>query len=775
MHYSRSVCSLSLLIVCSYSTFLNSQQPLDQKQPKQPPANELSSASRSEPAPPRTGVSKSPLVNTPPPASPVRRAPVQETSQPESMFDALAKGLTGPVSRIEVHAVAREPGVSAPILTGGQEILSTAGSYGDFERFLQEFPGVVSTSDLSNEILVRGGHPMENLFLVDGIEIPNINHLAMPGTTGGFGPMVDSAVIQGIKFYTGGYDARYPERLSSVVEIETLDPRNLSTHAEGDVGIQGMGGLFEKQFNDSNLLASAHKGFLQYLDAAGIGGLPSYENEMVRFRRKSASGDRLTILHIGGLDSIQMTPCPKDPYSYTTIDSEYSGQRETTGIEWQQVYSTRSFGVATVSDSEQVEHMDQQDQLPNPTRPPAYKGRCPDPVPAIPPVPVYSQDSDDAFSNAGYRFEWSASQLTVSAGSAFWLERPHYRVAQPLGSFSPYSVAPVRSDSTSFTSGFSTGQSGTFAQFTFRPFRQFTLSAGGRLQTFALGNHITLTPRISLRFDPNEHVGFHVAFASYAQMPPYIYLLSYARNRAMVPMRATHEIAGIDINPGPAAQIKIEAYNKIYTDIPASTEYPAINLHNVVDTIGEQVVWLPMNSGGHGQASGIELSDLTRIGSRLVMRGSVAYSRAMFAGLDGVLRPSSYDLPWIVNFAALQRIGHGYEVSARFGYATGRPYTPFDFAHSSAQDRPIYDISRMNALRAPYFSRLDAQLDKDFKMRGVHLELYLGVDNIMNRDNFLDYVWLPDIKISKWKHVNPVYELNQMPIFPNFGLRYIFR
>jgi hypothetical protein len=691
------------------------------------------------------------------------------------MFDALSERLKAPATLVEVHAMQRDLENREPFRAGGQEILSAAGSYGDFERFLQVLPGVVTTSDQSNEFLVRGGHPMENLFLVDGIEIPNINHVSTPGTTGGFSPMIDSALIQGLKFYTGGYDARYPERLSSVIEIETLDPKDLSTHAEADIGIEGIGGLLEKRLRGSDLLVSAHKGILQLINSDVVKGLPTYENELIRFRRTSGSGNRLTILHLAGNDSVEANPCPLHRLSTSTIDSQYSGVRETTGVEWQHVYSTRSFGIASISDSEQIERIYQQDQLPDPTNPPAYAGDdCQNPKPSVPPEPVYSQQSNEAFSTAGYRFEWSGSGFSVSAGSAFWLQRPHYRITQPLGALSPYSVAPIRTDSTSFGSNFSTGQSGSFAELTVHPISILALSAGARLQTFALGDHFTLTPRLNLRIDPNERIGFHAAFASYAQLPPYVYLLSYPQNRAMLPMRATHEIAGLDLSPGLSTQIHIEAYNKIYSNIPASTEYPAINLHNVVDMLGQQTVWLPMNSGGHGRASGIEVSAVTRAGSRLVLQGSVAYSRAMFAGFDGIRRPSNYDLPWIVNVAGLQRLGRGYEFSARFGYATGRPYTPFDIPDSFAQNRPIYDVSRMNARRAPYFARLDVQLVKDFRMFGEHLELYMGVNNVLSRENFLSYAWLPDTKIAG-SDLNPVYQVNQMPMFPNCGLRYIIR
>ena len=55
------------------------------------------------------------------------------------------------------------------------EVLSSAGTWGDFSRFLQILPSVVWNTDMSNDVLVRGGNPSENLYVVDGIEVPNIN------------------------------------------------------------------------------------------------------------------------------------------------------------------------------------------------------------------------------------------------------------------------------------------------------------------------------------------------------------------------------------------------------------------------------------------------------------------------------------------------------------------------------------------------------------------------------------------------------------------------
>jgi hypothetical protein len=456
-------------------------------------------------------------------------APVHSTpgspSQPLSLFDALANHFTPLSTTIEVRGVERELETSEPepYDAGGQEVISTAGAWGDISRFLQVLPGVVATSDLSNEILVRGGHPMENLFLVDGIEIPNINHLATLGTTGGFGPMIDAGIVQGIKLYTGGYDARYPERLSSVTEIRTLDSASRAGHAEGDVGIEGFGGLAERSLGGGDLLVSAHHGIMNLMGNSfqmGMGGLPSYTNGLARYRRDDASGNRLTVLQVAGWDSIQVTPCASDTAETSSIDSQYSGWRETTGVELQRVYSPHSFGVASVSDSEQIEHIHQQDQIVNPMGVIPVTIPCPIPAAEAVAIPVYAEDSDNAFSSASYRYELATSRIALSAGSAIWLQRPDYQIAQPIGAYSPYSAAPVRADSTSFASDFSTGETGSYAQTSMHPLKALELGIGGRLQTFAFGNHTTITPRLSCAYSFGEWMGIHAHTLSYAQMPP---------------------------------------------------------------------------------------------------------------------------------------------------------------------------------------------------------------------------------------------------------------
>lgn len=696
-----------------------------------------------------------------------------------SLFDGLAHQFQPVTASIVVHGQGTELEMNqlSPFQAGAEEMILSAGTYGDISRFLTTFPGVVANNDLTNEIIVRGGNPMENLFLVDGIEVPNINHVALLGTTGGFAPMIDSGLVQGVQLYTGGYGAEYPDRLSSVTEIQTLDEPTGSRHSELDFGIQGFGGLHEGRVGTGDLLVSAHQSTMN-LEPVDQGStvLPSYTNELARYRRGESPENQLLLLSLWGRDSVSDTPCAADAVETNTIQSQYSGWRETIGLHWTHAEDKQYFAL-TASDSEEVSHIRQEDQILNPTNPSqtTYEGRgaCPLPAAMNPSTPVYMEDSNNSFANVDLRWAWSTSNTTTIAGFNVLLPHPTYNIQQPVGYYSPYSVTPTRTDSASFSWRPTFGNINSYVQSTAHVTKNLTLSGGVRFQTFTTltNGSAMLTPRASVHYALTKSVGVYGAYAQYAQLADLVYL-AVPQSNLNYPMRVSHDIVGATFDFMPASHIQLEAYKKNYTDTPASTEYPAVSLHDLADMLGDEIVWLPMNSDGWGKALGIELSDFTHIRSSFVARGSIAYSRAKFAGTDNVLRPSNFDFPWIVNVATLQRLSHSIDLSTRFGFATGRPYTPYDMNDSLAQNRPIYDMSKVNAVRAPDFVRLDAQISKDAVIHNMHWEFYGGVENILNRQNFLSYVWMPRLYGYS---TNPTQELHQIPIFPNFGVRLIVR
>jgi len=637
------------------------------------------------------------------------------------------------------------------------------------------FPGVVFNEDDSDDILVRGGNPIENLYLVDGIEVPNINHISTVASTGGLVSMIDTSVLQKVDLLTGGYDARYDERLSSVVDIHTREADGIKHHGDIDVGIVGAGGLLDYPLARSgSLLVSAHRSLLNlFTNNIGLDGVPIYTNLFARARSNITPRDEVSLLTLSGIDSININPCGGDWLETNTIDTQYSGWRTTNGMRWQHLYSSRSFGIVTLSDSEQAQNINQQDQALSPSYSNVNAASC---VVANS-QSVYSEKTLDGQTTGRYDYETSSfNKLTIATGGLARLFRIKYHIAQPVGQQSTLNPNPSRSDATSFSPDFLTGETAGYVQVTFHVNKLWNIGAGERYQTFALGGHVTATSRASTIFKLSRYSSIYASFGQYTQMPPPVYLLSYPQNRFLLPMRATHWIVGSELWDKRSASIGIEAYRKTYRDYPVSTEYPTLSLANIVDTLGQQFIWIPMVSLGKGETYGVDLHTSGDITRHFTGQANIAYARALFSGSDGILRPGNFDFPVIVNAAGIWRSGRRYEASFRYEYTTGRPYTPFDLTQSLEQDRPIYNLREVNGRRGPVYSRLDFQLSRNFMIKGKVLTIYGGLENAFNHNNFLGYAWMPhcDLPGTCGYSNGPYTELSQMPIFPNCGIRYVF-
>ena len=146
-----------------------------------------------------------------------------------------------------------------------KEIQNTAGGFDDIIRTTTIMPGVMQTRLDRNDLYVRGGAPSENLFLVDGIEISNINHFGTQGSGGGSVSFINMDLIENTTFSSGGFGVNYGDRLSSVLSINLREGRSdkqrekvmisateASVNLEGPLSEQGLVHFFcSPQFSRS--------------------------------------------------------------------------------------------------------------------------------------------------------------------------------------------------------------------------------------------------------------------------------------------------------------------------------------------------------------------------------------------------------------------------------------------------------------------------------------------------------------------------------------------
>lgn len=651
------------------------------------------------------------------------------------------------------------------------QILSSAGTYGDFSRYLQVLPGVVWASDLSNDVLVRGGHPTENLFVVDGVEVPNINHFSLSGTTGGFTSMIDSTAVGSMDMRDDVYDAAYSSRLSSLIEIHTRELGEAHQSGNLSAGIAGAGGLYQRALaRKGSFLLTAHRSILNLVtNDIGINGVPTYTNGMAQMELHPSDRDTLSALSLSGADSIDITPCPS-PDATSIYQTQYSGWRTTEALSWRHNYGPKLTAKLTASSSLTKQNISQQQQIGEVID---KSGNC-HPVTLL---PTYEEGSRAGLSALNYELRASVRGWLFSAGLSGKLTTPDDSVAQPNGQQSPFNANPARSDAVTFHRNFSTGQTAAFIEAEGNLGARWKLLAGLRAESFAITGSYALDPRISLAYKLNSRQTIHGSMNISSQLPPIMDMISYASNRNLQPTQVRQEALGMRVLQTDWGTLDVEAYQKNYRREPVSTEYPALMLSNMVDTLGQGFVWLPLSSAGTAQARGLEMTLHAHSRSRAQLLLSAARSQTTYRALDGIRRPGNYDTPMAANALGNLRLWKGIQLDLRESASSGRPYTPFDLADSNAQSRGICDLARVNAVRGPLYNRLDVELERRFHVPRGAFEFHAGAENILNRGNLLGYVWLDDCQVS-WGCGNssglPIAKADQMGRYPVLSLRYEF-
>lgn len=682
--------------------------------------------------------------------------------------------LSAAVTTVEVKTAPQEmhPALTPVPQIEGKEIVSAAGTYGDLSRYLQTLPGVAWSSDLSNDILVRGGHPEENLFVIDGVEFTGISHLALSGTTGGFTSMIDSTAVDGMEMRSGVYDASYSSRLSSLIEIRT---RQLGEAREARIltlGISGIGGLYQRALPFAgSFLLSVHRSLLNlFTDDIGINGVPTYTNTLARLDFAPSNRDSLTILSLGGADTIAMTPCPADPAVTSAYQTQYAGWRETGALTWK-----HTFRPALASDFMAEYSLARQDI--GQQRQTGFlrvngKNTC---TPVV--ETSYVENSRNGLPRVNYTIRAGKGGWLLTAGAEGGLQMPNDSVEQPIGQLSPFSASKTATDAVTFHRRFAAGQEAGFVQAEGALGKRWNLMAGVRAESFAIDASYALEPRVSILYRLNGRQSLHASWNAAAQLPPTMDLVSYAGNRELRPIEVRQTAAGMRLWQGGWGALDAEGYTKQYRREPVSTEFPQLMLFNMVDTLGQAFVWLPLAGAGTASSRGIEAVLRAHWRGRVNLMFSATRSQSEYRAQDGVRRRGNYDTPVAVNALSSFRLPLGITFNSRESFTSGRVYCPFDNADSLAQSRGIYDLSRINALRGPAYNRLDIELERKFSFARGDLEVQGGAENVLNRGNLLGYVWLErcEAGLACYNAQGlPILKVDQMGRYPVFSARYRF-
>ena len=187
-----------------------------------------------------------------------------------------------------------------------EEIRRSPGAFEDVVRALSVLPGVAQADAGRNDLIIRGGAPYENLFLVDGIKIPNINHFGNQGATGGPISYINLDFVKSTSFSTGGFPVNYGDKLSSVLSIQLKNGRSDRTGGKATISSSQFGVNLEGPVGqNSDFIFSVRRSYLDLIfKAAGFAFVPEYYDLISKVNIKLGTGRNLSFFFLGALDKV---------------------------------------------------------------------------------------------------------------------------------------------------------------------------------------------------------------------------------------------------------------------------------------------------------------------------------------------------------------------------------------------------------------------------------------------------------------------------------------
>lgn len=609
--------------------------------------------------------------------------------------------------------------ITSTQLLNAEDIRRAPGVQEDVVRAVQLLPGVAVTSAGRNDLIVRGGAPFENLFLVDNIEIPNINHFGSQGSTGGPLSLINIDFVRETDFSTGGFGVQYGDKLSSLTNIVLRDGSDqrfsgeLNLSATG-FGIMGEGPVTEK----TTFLASARRSYLDFIfKAAGFGFIPEYWDFQTKVSHRIDNSNSLSFLVVGALDKVVLNNDDADKRLSNSRVAVPNQKQYFSGLTWKTLLE-KGVITTTLGRSYTTFNTFQNDSLGN---------------------RIFQNTSTEGENSLRvHALLLPSPALEISVGTTLkFASTLEYDIVLPgsLRTDAEGVQQPLALD-TSFTAF----RSAFYGQAAYNITDRLRATLGIRADYYAyLGKTLYASPRFGVRYSLTPTSALTASAGRYVQSPSFIWLLGAPQNAALTPAIANQAVLGYEHTLAPDVKLQVEAYYKQYTDYFARVYRPqAVLSPSGFDDASRDIPYglEPLLNTATGTARGVEvfvqkkLSDIPLYGLL-----SISVNDTRFTSIDGIERAGSYDSPFILNLLGGYRFGADWEVSSKFRFSSGLPITPY--TANGALDFTQYNT----AGRLPSIHSLDIRVDKRWSFTGLQLVTYIDIQNLYGRKNVSGLRW----------------------------------
>ena len=229
-----------------------------------------------------------------------------------------------------------------------EDIRRAPGVQEDVIRATALLPGVGVTAAGRNDLLVRGGAPFENLFIVDNIEVPNINHFGSQGASGGPLSLINIDFVRNVEFSSGGFGAKYGDKVSSMTNITLRKGNDQRFAGEVNLSATGAGLILEGPVGDKGTyLFNVRRSYLDFIfDAAGFSFIPQYWDLSTKVSYDLDQNNKFSFVMIGALDDVKLNNDELDDRYDNSRVAVPNQKQYFSGLTWKHLFGN---GFATVT------------------------------------------------------------------------------------------------------------------------------------------------------------------------------------------------------------------------------------------------------------------------------------------------------------------------------------------------------------------------------------------------------------------------------------------
>ncbi|MCX6143618.1 MAG: TonB-dependent receptor, partial [Ignavibacteriales bacterium] len=655
-------------------------------------------------------------------------------------------------------------------------------------------------TDNINELIVRGGAPFENLTVMEYMEIPSINHY--PNQLNSAGPinMVNIDLVEDVQFSSGGFGAQYGDKSSSVMDITIREgDRNKVFASNTGFNMAGIGTLMEGRLADGrgSWIVSARQSLLEFVDkivgisAISLTAIPKYWDAQAKIVYDLTPTQKLAFNGLFGDSRISIEGDPKKTDEQRANKTDSSAVDDITtrsrqyaiGLSLKSLWGKEGYSVLSLYAAGTISKVGVQENFTSQIY--GSKGEVLN-YTKLNTREIFSHDSDEQYVAARYDLFYQVHpQHDLSIGGQVQASSRWNDVARYYSDTTRYLMpasggwtGPITFPNGQIQNNIGFGDASKLYAYISDKYRispRFNVTLGLRYDYFSYSKQGQLSPRLSVSYEILPPLTtLSLAGGEYWQTQPFPYYVdnrNLGYNKTLPNAKATHLVLSLQHILDDGIKLSVEGYYKKFRNVVVSEEF----VYSAIDTFRSDR-YLAI---GERRSYGVEFFLQKKQVENYYGTVSISYSKT--EDFDPRIPkqtdtyPSQYDYPVIVSTVGglivketrswlnelpffikyplyILPLSDEMEVSFRYRYQTGGPYTPLDYSRSVQKREGGIKWSsgawqtsqRVYTERYPDYSRLDLQWISRFYMKNWNMNVYISLNNVFNTKNVFYYEYRSD-------------------------------